>query len=485
MTSSVDVQQLRSALTGPVFTPGDSGYDDARRVWNADIDRRPAVIAQCRTAADVAAAVTFATQQGLEIAVRSGAHSVSGQCVVDDGMMINLALMNEVHVDVDNRRARVGGGALLGDLIEAAQEHALATPVGAISHTGVGGLTLGGGMGWLSRKHGLSIDNLTAAEVVLADGRIVRADKEENTDLYWALRGGGGNFGVVTEFEFALHPVDPTVHVTLLFWNLEQGREFWEMVRDVVGSLPPEANVIFGGMNAPPEPFVPQEHQLKPGYAMLVAGFGSIAEHDGVVARVQRAVPPLFEFSTPMPYVGLQQLFDKAQDWGLYSYDKGCYLEDFTPEAIDVLLTHLPRKQSPLSCVLIYRLDGAYCDVGEDDTAFSGGRTPRYNLFLIALSPTPDLLPADRQWVRDFYDALMPHAIDTMYVNTLPAEVDESEVKSAYGASKYDRLVEIKRKYDPDNVFHRNANINPAVVVPGQRQVNLTDSKDPAHATGR
>src|SRR4051794_40146860 len=223
MTQTIDARigSLREAMTGDVITPDHPDYDEARRLWNADIDRRPAVVAMCANASDVAAAVSFATEQGLEVAVRGGAHSVSGASVVDGGLMINLANMNQVTVDPVAKRARAGGGALLGEVIAAAQEHGLATPVGAVGHTGVGGLTLGGGMGWLTRKHGLSIDNLVSAEVVTADARVLRASAEENSDLFWALRGGGGNFGVVTEFEFALHPVGPIVQVGLTFWSLD------------------------------------------------------------------------------------------------------------------------------------------------------------------------------------------------------------------------------------------------------------------------
>ena len=475
MTTSPNVTELRSAVSGKVLVASDEGYDEARRVWNAAIDRSPAVIVQCRTADDVSAAVRFATTHKLEIAVRGGAHSVSGQSVVDDGLMIDLSLMNNVTVDPERQRATAGGGALLGELIAAAQEHGLATPIGAISHTGVGGLTLGGGMGWLSRKYGLSIDNMTSATVVTADGQIRRVDEHDNADLFWALRGGGGNFGVVTEFEFALHEVDPIVQVALLFWPLDKGEQFWKLARDAMGSMPPEINVIFGALNAPPEPFVPEEHQLKPGYAMVVAGFNATSDFDQMVERLRTTLPPLFEFATPMPYVALQQMFDEGQGWGLYSYDKGCYVEDFSDDVIQALLEHVPNKQSPLSCVLVYRLDGAYSMVDENATAFSGGRSPRYNLFLIALSPTPDMLPADRQWVRDMHAALAPHALATTYVNTVLEGNAEDPVRAAYGPEKYERLAQIKRVYDPENVFRRNANIKPGQTVPAPRVVDVTE----------
>ena len=284
-TDVIEVGLLRAGMSGAALGPGDDGYDDARRVWNAEIDKRPAVIARCASTADVQAAVGFAVERGLEIAVRGGAHAPSGYATVDDGMLIDLSPLAAVAIDPERRRARVGGGALLSDVIDAAQEHGLAYPVGAVGHTGVGGLTLGGGMGWLTRKHGLSIDNLVSAEVVTADARVLRASAEENSDLFWALRGGGGNFGVVTEFEFALHPVGPIVQVGLVFWSLEQGPQFFRQARAVLSTLPPEVSAIIGAINAPPAPFVPPEHQMQPGYVAVIVGFGRVAEHEDVLAR--------------------------------------------------------------------------------------------------------------------------------------------------------------------------------------------------------
>ena len=470
MTQTVggELDALRSAMTGRVFAPGDPEYDEARRLWNAEIDRRPAVIARCVTADDVAAAVTYAVSHGLQVAVRGGAHSVPGHSSVEGGLVIDLSALNTVQVDPAARRARVGGGALLGDVIVAAQAHGLAYPVGAVSHTGVGGLTLGGGMGWLTRKHGLSIDNLVSATVVTADGRTVRAAEDENADLLWALRGGGGNFGVVTEFEFALHPVGPMIQVGLMFWGLDQGKDFLRNARGILSALPSEVNVIFGGVNAPPAPFVPEQHHHQPGYIAVVAGFGSEQEHQDVLTQLREAAPPLWEFATPMPYAGLQTMLDEANDWGNYVYDKGAYVEELTDEVIDVIAEHVPRKQSPMSAMLFYRLDAAYSQVQDADTAFSGERSPRYSVFTIGLCPTPDLLPAERDWVRNFHADLAPHAASRLYVNAFADEPGDS-VRAAYGPEKYDRLAQIKRKYDPDNVFRRNANIIPAAVPPEQR----------------
>jgi FAD/FMN-containing dehydrogenase len=461
-TTGGGVEALRSAMDGPVTATGDAGYDEARKLWNAAIDRRPALIAQCASAADVAAAVLFAQEHGLEIAVRGGAHSMPGHSVCDGGVMIDLSRLNRVSVDPDARRARVQGGALLRDLDAATQSHGLAVPTGIVGHTGIGGLTLGGGMGWLTRKAGLSIDNLASAEVVVADGRILRAAEDENADLFWAIRGGGGNFGVVTEFEFRLHQVEPIVQFGLFFWGQEQGGDALRLMRDVVSDLPRSLNGIpAAALHAPPAPFVPVEHHHKLGHALLLVGFGDPAAHQQAVDRIRAALPPLFDHVTPMPYVALQQLLDEANGWGFYGYDNGAYFENLTNEAIEVLTEHAPRKHSPLSVVLFYRLDEAYCEIGEDATAFGGGRTPRYEGFIIGLCPAAEMLAAEREWVRSLWDALRPHMIDTgTYVNGL-SDQDDHRIRVTYGL-KYDRLAAIKGKYDPGNVFHRNANIKPA-----------------------
>jgi FAD/FMN-containing dehydrogenase len=461
-TVSGGIEGLRDAMDGPVIVPADTGYDDARKVWNADIDRRPAVIAQCTSASDVVAAVRFAQDQGLDIAVRGGAHSMPGHSVCDDGLMIDLSRLNQVTVDPHGKRARAQGGALISELDAATQAHGLAVPMGMIGHTGVGGLTVGGGMGWLTRQAGLSIDNLVSAEVVVADGRVLRVSEDENADLFWAVRGGGGNFGVVTEFEFTLHEVGPIIQLGLFFWDQDQGANALRLMRDVVADLPRSMNALpAAALNAPPAPFVPVEHHNKLGYALLLVGFGDPGEHEQVVDRIRQALPPLFDFVTPMPYTALQQMLDEPNAWGYYGYDKGAYIEDLTDDVIDVLTEYVPRKTSPLSVLLFYRLDQAYCEVGEDDTAFGGGRTPRYMGFFIGLCPAPEMLPAEREWVRSLWDALRPHMMGVgTYVNALEGQ-DEHRVQMTYGP-KYDRLVDIKAKYDPSNVFHRNVNIKSA-----------------------
>ena len=461
------IGELRADMDGPVIVADDAGFDEARRVWNAGINRYPAAIARCESAADVAAAVTFARSQGLDISVRGGAHNTAGTAVCDDGLMVDLTSMNTVTVDPEARRATVGGGALLSDLDAAAQAYGLAVPAGLISHTGVGGLTLGGGMGWLTRRFGLSIDNLVSAEVVTAAGDILRASDDEHPDLFWAIRGGGGNFGVVTSFEFRLHDVDPMVDLGMFFWPLEQGAEALRVARDVVAGMPDDINAVVGAINAPPAPFVPEQYHFAPGYVLLLTGFGSAGEantgHADIVADIRRRLPPLFDLVTPLPYVSLQQLLDEASAWGSYAYEKGTYVEDLSDDVIEILTTHIPRKTSPMSMVLLYRLDGAYSEVGDDATAFSGGRSPRFDVFIIGFAPDAAGLNGEQRWVADLWEALRPQAVGSGdgYVNGT-SDYHGDRVRGSYGPRKYERLAGIKAKYDPDNLFHVNANIVPA-----------------------
>ena len=453
---------LRSSIHGELIDPEHAEYDAARRVWNADIDRRPAVIARCDSVDDVRKAVLAANEAGLEIAVRGGGHSFPGYSVGDGVLVIDLSRMNRVSVNAEARRAYVGGGALLSDLDAAAQAHGLATTAGMISHTGVGGLTLGGGMGWLSRLAGLSIDNLVSAEIVVADGRILQVDEHRHPDLFWAIRGGGGNFGVVTQFEFRLHEVGPMVQFGLFFWSLDQGTAALRLMRDLVHDLPISLNAVpVAGLTTPPAPFVPPEHQFETGYALLLTGFGDPAEHEQVVQRVRSTLPPSFELVTPMPYVALQGLIDEPNAWGSYGYDKGAYLADLTDDVIDVITTSVPKKSSPLSILIFYWLDGAYTQVAEEATAFGGPRTPCYFGNLIALCPTQEMLADERQWIRALADDLRPYALGSgTYINVMP-EPDVSDLQDVYGA-KFTRLQAVKATYDPGNVFHRNANIPPA-----------------------
>ena len=456
------VEALRAAMDGPVVVPGDTGYDQGRRVWNSGIDRYPGAIAHCTSTADVVAAIGFARAGGLEVSVRGGAHNSSGTAVCDGGLMIDLSRMNQVEVDPDGRRALVGGGALLTDLDSAAQAHGLAVPAGMIGHTGVGGLALGGGMGWLSRKFGLSIDNLLSAEVVTADGRVLRAAADENPDLFWAIRGGGGNFGVVTTFEFRLHPVHPVVEFGLFFWRLEQGPAVLRLARELIATMAPDLNIVIAAVNAPPAPFVPEEHRFLPGYALLLTGFDGTPAFTEAAGRIRGDLPPLFDVVTPMPYVELQKLLDEANAWGQHCYEKGTSVAELSDQVIDVITEHVPLKTSPMSAVLFYRLDAAYSRVDENATAFGGTRSPQFALAIVGLTPDAELLEPERGWVRGFWEALRPLAIGSGegYVNAM-CEYGDERLRATFGPAKYERLARIKALYDPDNFFHRNANIKP------------------------
>jgi hypothetical protein len=458
------IESLRQSITGSLITPEDPEYDDARRVWNADIDHRPAAIVQCTSAQDVTATLGLAQTAGLEIAVRGGAHSYPGHSVCDDGLVVDLSRMDGVIIDPETKRARVQGGALLADLDAATQAHGLAVTAGIVSHTGVGGLTLGGGIGWLTRRAGLTIDNLRGAEVVVADGRVLRASEDENPDLFWAIRGGGGNFGVVTEFEFRLLDVDPMVQFGSFFWGPDQGRAALRLMRDVIPELPRSLNAYIFIATMPPAPFVPVEHQFKTGPQLLLTGFGDPVEHQKIVEHIRVTEPPLFDLVTTMRYVELQGMFNEEAAWGFYGYEKNAYYEDINDEMIEILSTKGLEKNSPLSHVEFDRLDEAFSEVGEDDTAFGGGRSPRYFVNFVASCATPEQLPAEREWVRSLFDALRPHMLGGgTYINSL-GEQDDARIRQTYGA-KFDRLQMIKNKYDPNNVFHRNANIRPVGAV--------------------
>jgi FAD/FMN-containing dehydrogenase len=421
------------------------------------------VVVRCAEDADVAAAVTFARTKGLEVSIRGGGHSYAGLALTDGGLMIDLTPMKSVTVDPVSRRARCGGGVTWGELDAATQEHGLAVPGGFISHTGVAGLTLGGGIGWLSRRAGLSCDNLVAARLVSADGRSVVTSETQQPDLLWALRGGGGNFGVVTEFEFALHPVGPLVHLGLFLFRPEDGGDMFRFARDYVRDLPDDCGVFLAGLSAPPAPFVPQEMHHQPAFALAVVGFGDDAAHAELIAPVKKALSPAVEMATPLPYTALQQMFDESAPWDMYSYEKAVYVDELTDDVIEVILEHQPRKRSPLSFLPIFAMGGAYARVDDDATAFGGERSSGYVVNVSATTFTADDLAADREWVRSYWSSLVQHARGIgSYVNFM-TDLEADRVRNAYGA-KFSRLQEIKSTYDPENVFHLNANIQPATL---------------------
>ncbi|MDQ6658929.1 MAG: FAD-binding oxidoreductase [Actinomycetota bacterium] len=467
------LEALRRALSGAasVCERGEVGYDEAVNIWNAAITRRPSVVVRCTCEGDVGAALAFAQGEALEVSVRGGGHNYAGFALTEGGLMIDLTPMKTVTVDAAGRRARCEGGTTWGELDAATQVHGLAVTGGFISRTGVAGLTLGGGIGWLVRPAGLSCDSLVGARIVTADGQALRVSETEYPDLFWAIRGGGGNFGVVTEFEFALRPVGPIVHLGLFLFHPDQGADLFRFARDYVRDLPDDCAAFLAGLSAPPAPFVPAELHFTPAFALLVAGFGDESSHARLIAPVKQALEPMVEMVTPIPYVALQQMFDDSAPWGMYSYEKAVYLDDLTDGAIEVILEHQAKKMSPLSFVPIFVMGGAYRRADPDASGFGGGRDIGYVVNISATTPAPESLAAERDWVRTYWSALAEHAVGVGgYVNFM-TEYDADRVRNAYG-DKYARLQQIKATYDPNNVFHLNANIQPAAEGNGAASVD-------------
>jgi FAD/FMN-containing dehydrogenase len=443
-----------------VVTPEDPVYEQARRTWNGLIDRRPALIARPASAGEVARAIAYARTEGLPLAVRCGGHSVPGHSSVEGGLVMDLSThLGDVRVDPETRSVRVGGGVLLGALDRATQRHGLVVPSGHVSHTGVGGLTLGGGTGWLMRRYGLTIDSLRSAEVVTAEGEIVLADAAEHADLFWALRGGGGNFGVVTEFEFEAHPLGTELVAGMLVYPLEQAREVLGFVRDWMETAPDELTSFPVFVTAPPQPPFPAELQGSPVLAVGVAYAGAIDEGLRAIEPLKRFAIPALDLAGPMPYLALQTMLDASVPHGLHNYNRAEWLGDLGEDAIDALVDHVGRMSSPLSQVILARMGGSVARVPADATAFPHRQAHTLLWSVSAWRPDEDPEPHLR-WAREITSALKPYAAGGVYVNALGDEPAE-RVRSAYG-SNWQRLGEIKRRYDPDNVFRHNANIQPA-----------------------
>ncbi len=447
-------------FTGHLVEPEDSGYETARRVWSGSIDRYPAAIARCHDAEDVAAAVSAAVDLGVPLAVRGGGHSVAGHGTCDDGVVIDLSPMRQVLVDPDARRATVSGGALLGDLDAATQEHGLAVPAGQVSHTGVAGLTLGGGVGYLMRKHGLTIDSLMAAEVVTATGEIVRADDRTNADLFWALRGGGGNFGVVTKFEFELQDVGPIIYAGVLVFPHERAAEVMRASRSVMEHAPDELTIHEVLLTVPQhEPF-PAELRGKRAVFLVATHLGA-DEQARVDLEPLRELGPAFDLLGPMPYVALQSMIDEDTRAGLGHYSKSHWLAGFEDGLIDTLVEALPQSPSPLSHLITARMGGAVERAPADGTAFAH-RSAANLLWIIGLWEDPQSpAGAHRAWVNDVLEAARPYSTGGVYVNALDDEGPQ-RVRAAYGEATFARLQEAKRRWDPGNVFRLNQNIPPA-----------------------
>lgn len=454
------VQELRANVRGAVIGPHDEGYDAARKVWNGMVDKHPALVVRCAGVADVVSAVRFARSQNLLVAVRGGGHSFAGLSTCDGGMVIDLSPMKGIRVDPARRTVRAQGGATWHDLDHETAAFGLATTGGLVSSTGIAGLTLGGGIGWLMRAHGLACDNLVSADVVSADGRCLTASADENADLFWALRGGGGNFGIVTSFEYRLHPVS-TVLGGLVLYPAAQAREVLRFYRDFTATAPDELTTLAAFLTAPPAPFIPAHLHGAPMVGVVVCYAGPIDEGNAALRSLRAFGPPAVEMIDAMPYTVLQTLFDHGAPHGLQYYTRSANLRALDDGAIDAVIAHAARVASPLSAIHIHHMQGAVSRVGAGETAYSN-RDAAFTLNVIAAWEDPAESPDHMRWVRDLSAAVQPFASGGVYVNFLGDEGEE-RVRAAYGTATYERLAAVKNSYDPTNVFRLNQNIKPRI----------------------
>jgi FAD/FMN-containing dehydrogenase len=453
------LEEFGSSLRGEVIGPDDAEYDAARALWNGAHDGHPALIVRCADAEDVRLAVTFARGKDLEIAVRGGGHSIPGYSTVDAGLVIDLTPMKEIDIDPDRAIARVGGGVLWRELDAATQEHGLATTGGLVSTTGIAGFTLGGGIGWLMRKHGLACDNLRAAEVVTADGEILTAGETENPELFWGLRGGGGNFGIVTRFEFDLHPVGPTVAAGPVFYPGDRAEEILRFYRDYVRGLGEETTTLVNLLTAPPAPFLPEEWHGRKLVALIGVHVGDLEEGMEALRPLRDLGDPVADLVGPMPYVAMQGLIDALWSPGTKAYMKAGYLREIDDAAIS-LLARFHQEAPGASEIHVQHFGGAVAEVADGETAYGERRAP-FVLNACAVSHEPGGIATHVEWAQRVYRALEPSLTGGAYVNFLSAEGEE-RVRAAYGEAKFARLQALKDRYDPDNLFHRNQNVPPS-----------------------
>lgn len=451
------IEQLREQVRGPVITPPDAGYESARQVHNAMIDLHPAAVVRCANAGDVRAAVAFARQNAVDLAVRGGGHSVPGFGTCEGGVVADLSGMRGVRVDGERRTARAEGGATWGDFNAATHAYGLATTGGIISTTGIGGLTLGGGIGYLARGLGLSCDNLISADVVLASGDVVVADEQHNTDLLWALRGGGGNFGAVTSFEYRLSPVSE-IYGGPIFFDLENAADVLRGFRDLIAEAPEELGAFPAFQIAPPLPFIPEQRHGVPHIAVVTCWSGPVEEGPAAVAALRDLAPVAAEHVGPMPYPALNSAFDALVPPGLQHYWKANFATELSDEMIAAHVQHGPRVPVVNSTVHIYPINGACHRVAPAETAFAY-RDANFATVIAGMWPDPADNEANISWVRDYYAATAPHSEQGGYVNFMAAD-DQDRVKANY-RENYDRLAETKRHYDPHNLFRLNQNIAP------------------------
>jgi len=448
---ALSVSDLAARFSGQLLQPNDAGFDEARRVHNGLIDKRPALIARARNTADIVDAVTLARESGFEVAVKGGGHNVAGRGTIDGGLLIDLSLMKGMQVDTKNKTARVQGGATWKEYNRETQLHGLASTGGVISSTGVAGLTLGGGLGWLIGKYGMAVDNLRSVELVTADGRVVTASSSENADLFWALRGGGGNFGVASSFEFNVHPVGPIVTGGIAAHLFAAGRDVLRFFRDKTPSLPDEQTLFAGLVHAP-------DGATKLA-ALVTCHCGSLPDGEAALRPVKAFGSPVMDVIGPMPYEQVNQLLDAAYPKGALNYWKANFLTTLSDDAIDILLDRYSRVPSPMTAIVLEHFHGAVTRVGASDTAFPH-RSVGYNVVITGEWMNPADTDKNIQWVRETYDALKPFMASARYVNYIEADAPGDVLSDAYGPN-IARLRQIKAKYDPANFFHVNQNIKP------------------------
>jgi FAD/FMN-containing dehydrogenase len=456
----MEIREFRASLRGSLQQPGDAGYDAARRVWNGAIDRKPALIARCAGPADVLGAVNFARTNQLLVSVRGGGHNVTGNAVCDGGLMIDLSPMKGIRVDRQRRTVTAQAGVTWGDLDHETQAFGLATTGGQISTTGIAGLTLGGGLGWLMRKCGLVVDNLLSADVVTADGRFLTASPTENADLFWGLRGGGGNLGLVTSFEYRLHPIGPIVTGGVILHPAERAADALRFYREHMAKAGDDEMVVFAFQSAPPAPFVPAHLHGAPVVALALCHVGSLEEGQRAVERLRAFGQPLVVEMGPMPYTAVQKMMDEAMPFGRHVYLRSDHLRGLDDDVIKACVQQTATMTSPLSVAVIVPLGGAVARVGEHDTAFSHRSTP-FDIDIFGIWTDPRESDRHLAWGRAFGAALQPFSRG-VYINEMGSEGDE-RIRAAYHPANYARLVTLKNQYDPTNFWRMNQNIKPTV----------------------
>jgi FAD/FMN-containing dehydrogenase len=452
------VTQLKGQLRGDLIEPSDARYEEERKVYNAMISRKPRLIAKCADAEDVITAVRAGRQLGLRVSIRGGGHNAGGLGVCDDGLVIDLSLIKSVQVDPVARTVRVGGGCTWGEVDQATHAFGLAVPSGIISTTGVGGLTLGGGMGHLTRQYGLTIDSLLAADVVLADGRLVVANAEENRDLFWAIRGGGGNFGVVTSFLFQAHPVH-TVCAGPMLWELDQAADIMKWYRDFITGAPQEISGFFAFLTVPPGPPFPEDLHFKKMCGLVWCYNGALEQANEILEPLRNFRRPAFEFFAPMPFPMLQGMFDGLYTPGLQWYWKADFVKELSDEAIALHIQHGSELPTLHSTMHLYPINGAAHKTGNSDTPWSY-RDATWSEVIVGVDPDPANKDRITAWARNYWEALHPYGAGGAYVNFMMEGEGEDRIRATYQGN-YDRLAQTKAKYDPDNFFRVNQNIRP------------------------